>query len=259
VGDFDFQKEIDMRPPALEKMGYYQTSITVAQLLKTYFKPAETGRLLDPCAGEGTAASILAKALNCQSWGAELSPARAALASEKMDRLFNTPWGSCHLTSESITILFLNPPYSHDRLGDQKRLELEFLKSTTPKLIHGGALIYIVPHQLLRDLDVASHLAGYYENITVYRYPETGFNQVIVLGLKRLKFKMPSNDEVQQIQAWSEIEPPMLEDVVEPLYRLLPASDKGAGGQPIRFSRLDWQPEEIVDATQKRGVLVSKE
>ena len=35
---------------------------------------------------------------------------------------------------------------------------------------------------------------------------------------------------------------------------LLPASDKGAGGQPIRFSRLDWQPEEIVDATQKRGV-----
>lgn len=248
-----------MRPPALEKMGYYETSIKVAQLLKTYFKPAETGRLLDPCAGEGTAASILAKALNCQSLGAELSPARAALASEKMDRLFNTPWGSCHLTGESITLLFLNPPYSHDRLGDQKRLELEFLKSTTPKLIHGGALIYIVPHQLLRDLDVASHLAGYYENITVYRYPETGFNQVIVLGLKRLKFKMPSNDEVQQIQAWAEIEPSMLEDVVEPLYRLLPASDKGAGGQPIRFSRLDWQPEEIVDATQKRGVLVSKE
>ena len=248
-----------MRPPAIEKCGFYPTTNHVAELLKTYFKPAETGRLLDPCAGEGTAASILAKALNCQSWGAELSHARAALASEKMDRLFNTPWGSCHLTGESITILFLNPPYSHDRLGDQKRLELEFLKSTTPKLIHGGALIYIVPHQLLRDLDVASHLAGYYEKITVYRYPETGFNQVIVLGLKRLKFKMPSNDEVQQIQAWAEIEPPMLVDVVEPLYRLLPASDKGAGGQPIRFSRLDWQPEEIVDATQKRGVLVSKE
>ena len=34
-----------MRPPALEKMGYYQTSITVAQLLKTYFKPAETGQI----------------------------------------------------------------------------------------------------------------------------------------------------------------------------------------------------------------------
>lgn len=248
-----------MRPPALEKMGFYETSITVAQLLKTYFKPAESGRLLDPCAGEGTAASILAKVLNCQNWGAELSPARAALASEKMDRLFNAPWQSCHLTNESITLLFLNPPYSHDRLGDQKRLELEFLKSTTPKLIRGGALIYIVPHPLLRDLDVASHLAGYYENITVYRYPETGFNQVIVLAVKRLKFKMPSSEEIQRVQAWADTEPPMLLDMAEPIYKLLPASDKGAGGQPIRFSRLDWQPEEIVDATQRRGIHSSKE
>jgi len=248
-----------MRPPALEKMGYYQTSIIVAQLLKTYFKPAESGRLLDPCAGEGTAASILAKALNCQSWGAELSPARAALALEKMERVFNTPWGSCHLTSESITLLFLNPPYSHDRLGDQKRLELEFLKSTTPKLVRGGVLVYIVPHPLLRDLDVASHLAGYYENIRIYRYPETGFNQVIVLATKRVKFKIPSHEEIHQVQAWADVEPPMLVELDEPIYKLMPSSDKGSGGQPIRFSRLDWQPEEIVDATQKRGLHSSRE
>ncbi len=136
-----------MRPPAIERLGFYPTATNVVEILKSYFKSGENGRLLDPCAGEGTAASILAKALNCQSWGAELSPARAALASEKMDRVFNTSWGSCHLTGESITLLFLNPPYSHDRLGDQKRLELEFLKSTTPKLIHRGALIYIVPPQ----------------------------------------------------------------------------------------------------------------
>ena len=248
-----------MRPPALEKMGYYQTSITVAQLLKTYFKPAESGRLLDPCAGEGTAASILAKALNCQSWGAELSPARAALALEKMDRVFNTPWGSCHLTGESITLLFLNPPYSHDRLGDQKRLELEFLKSTTPKLVRGGVLVYIVPHPLLCDLDVASHLAGYYENIRIYRYPETGFNQVIVLATKRVKFKIPSHEEIHQVQAWAGVEPPMLVELDEPIYKLMPSSDKGSGGQPIRFSRLDWQPEEIVDATQNRGLHSSRE
>ncbi|NOH00495.1 MAG: DEAD/DEAH box helicase [Chloroflexi bacterium] len=248
-----------MRPPAIEKCGFYETSQTVAQLLTKYFKPAESGRLLDPCAGEGTAASILAKAFNCQSWGAELSPALAALAAEKMDRLFNTPWSSCHLTSESITLLFLNPPYSHDRLGDQKRLELEFLKSTTPKLIRGGVLIYIVPHPLLRDLDVASHLAGYYENIRIYRYPDTGFNQVIVLATKRVKYKIPSHEEVHQVQAWADVEPPMLVEVDEPLYELLPAIDKGSGGQPIRFSRLDWQPEEIVDATQKRGLHSSKE
>lgn len=248
-----------MRPPALERLGFYPTSNLVIELLKAYFQPAETGRLLDPCAGEGTAAAILAKALNCQSWGAELSPARAALASEKMDRLLSAPWQSCHLTNESITLLFLNPPYSPDRLGDQKRLELEFLKSTTPKLVRGGALVFIVPHHLLSNLDVASHLAGYYENITFYRYPETEFNQVIVLAVKRLKFKMPSNEEVWQVQAWAEVEPPMLVNVIEPIYNLLPASDKGTSGQPVRFTRLDWQPEEIVDATQKRGAHSSKE
>ena len=69
-----------MRPPAIEKLGWYPTSTLVADLLKAYFKPAESGRLLDPCAGEGIAAAILATALNCQSWGAELSPVRAALA-----------------------------------------------------------------------------------------------------------------------------------------------------------------------------------
>lgn len=248
-----------MRPPALEKLGFYPTSNPVADLLKTYFTPADSGRLLDPCAGEGVAAAILATALNCTSWGAELSPARAALAAERMDRVFNAPWQSCHLTSESITLLFLNPPYSHDRLGDQKRLELEFLKSTTPKLARGGALVYIVPHSLLRDNDVATHLAGYYETLTVYRYPETGFNQVIVLGLKRFKYKMPSAEEVGQVQAWADIEPPMLVDVARPLYQLLPAPDKGAGGQAVRFSRLDWQPEEVVDATMKRGLHTTKE
>lgn len=248
-----------MRPPAIEKLGYYPTSNPVAELLKTHFAPAESGRLLDPCAGEGTAAAILATALNCQSWGVELSPVRATLAAEKMDRVFNASWQSCHLTPESITLLFLNPPYNHDRLGDQKRLELEFLKSTTPKLARGGALVYIVPHALLRDNDVATHLAGYYENLTVYRYPETAFNQVIVLGLKRLKYKMPSAEEIGQVQSWADIEPPMLADVAQPMYQLLPASDKGAGGQPVRFTRLDWQPEEVVDATQKRGLHTTKE
>lgn len=248
-----------MRPPAVEKLGFFPTSTPVVELLKTFFKPAESGRLLDPCAGEGTAASILAKALNCESWGVELSPARAAVASEKMDRLFNAPWQACHLTSESITLLFLNPPYSHDRLGNQKRLELEFLKSTTPKLVRGGALVYIVPHPLLGDLGVATQLAGHYENIVVHRYADTEFNQVVVMATKRLKFKMPSGEEVGQVQARAEVEPPMLVQANEPPYKLLPASNKGAGGQAIRFTRMDWQPEEIVDATQKRGVMTSKE
>jgi len=80
-----------------------------------------------------------------------------------------------------------------------------------------------------------------------------------VLAVKRQKFKVPSAEEARQVQAWADAEPPMLEAVTEPMYELLPASDKGASGQPIRFTRMDWQPEEVVDATQKRGVMASKE
>jgi len=70
---------------------------------------------------------------------------------------------------------------------------------------------------------------------------------------------MPSAEEVGQMQAWADIEPSKLVDAAQPIYQLLPAPDKGAGGQAVRFSRLDWQPEEVVDATQKRGLHTTKE
>ena len=124
-----------MRPPAIEKMGYYPTDTPVIDILKTYIRPPEEGkgRLLDPCAGEGIAASMLGNLLNCETWGAELSPVRVALAAQKMNKVYSTAWQACQLTDESITFLFLNPPYDYDRLDTHKRLELEFLKSTTPK------------------------------------------------------------------------------------------------------------------------------
>ncbi len=44
-----------------------------------------------------------------------------------------------------VTLLWLNPPYDDDRHGDEKRLELAFLKSTTPKLVRGGVLALVIP------------------------------------------------------------------------------------------------------------------
>ena len=45
-----------MRPPAVEKLGFYPTSIKVIEALKTWFAPVNDGRLLEPCADEGLAA-----------------------------------------------------------------------------------------------------------------------------------------------------------------------------------------------------------
>ena len=45
-----------------------------------------------------------------------------------MDRCHSAAWESGSITDESATLLWLNPPYDDDRHGEEKRLELAFLK-----------------------------------------------------------------------------------------------------------------------------------
>ncbi|HJX11717.1 MAG TPA: DUF6094 domain-containing protein, partial [Candidatus Binatia bacterium] len=109
----------------------------MAEVTASWFTPLPAGicgRLFDPCAGEGEIASLLGKLLNCETWGCELFPYRAEKTATRMDRCTSVAWESCSLTDESVTVLWLNPPYDDDRHGQEKRLELAFLKSTTPKL-----------------------------------------------------------------------------------------------------------------------------
>lgn len=252
-----------MRPPAIEKMGYYPTDQPVIEVIQSYIAPAEAkARLFDPCAGEGRAASQLGQALNCETWGVELSPERATKAESVMDKVYQAPWQACFLTDESISCLFLNPPYEFDRFDDQKRLELDFLKSTTPKLVRGGLLIYIVPQRILGMPEVARLVAGHYENTRIYRFPDglfDKFQQVVVFATRRLVYKIPSDREVGDItsQAQSEIEPIQL--VPQPVYQLVPSPIRGANSRLVVFKRMDWEPEEVVEATQKAGVQTTSE
>ena len=247
-----------MRPPAIERMGYYPTDEPVIEIIRTYLKPPKTkGRLFDPCAGEGKAASALGKALNCETWGVELSPDRAEKAQSVMDKVHQAPWQACILTDESVSWLYLNPPYEFDRFDGQKRLEWDFLKTTTSKLMRGGLLTYIVPQKIMGMIEVARLLAGHYEAITVYRYPDglyETFKQVVVLAYKRKLYQPPTDKEVLSLQglATSELEP--IPTVEEPIYELMPAPLRGVNGKPIVFKRTDWEPEEVVEATVDAGV-----
>jgi len=247
-----------MRPPAIERMGYYPTDDPVVEIIRTYLKPpVEKGRLFDPCAGEGKAVSALGKSLNCETWGVEISPDRAEKAQNVMDKVYQAPWQSCVLSDESVSWLYLNPPYEFDRFDGQKRLEWDFLKTTTSKLMRGGLLTYIIPQKILGMIEVARLLAGHYEAITVYRFPDTlydKFKQVVVLAYKRKLYQLPTDKEVLSLQslATTELEP--IETAVEPIYELLLAPPRGANGKPIVFKRTDWEPEEVVEATSEAGV-----
>ena len=205
AGIFVIHEEIKMRPPAIERMGYYPTDEPVIEIIRTYLKPStERGRLFDPCAGEGRAASALGHALNCETWGVELSPDRAAKATQVMDKLFQAPWQACVLSDESVSWLYLNPPYEFDRFDNQKRLEWDFLKTTTAKLMRGGFLTYIVPQKILGIIEVARLLAGHYEALSVYRFPDglfEKFKQVVIMATKRKVFQTPLEEDVRQLQA----------------------------------------------------------
>lgn len=252
-----------MRPPAIERMGYYPTDEPVVEIIRSYLKPSvQKGRLFDPCAGEGKAASTLGKALNCETWGVELSPNRAEKAQNVMDKVYQAPWQSCVLSDESISWLYLNPPYEFDRFEGQKRLEWDFLKTSTSKLMRGGFLTYIIPQKILGMIEVARLLAGHYEAITVYRFPDglyEKFKQVVVLAYKRKLYQLPTEKEVLSLQnlATEELDP--IETAVEPIYELLAAPSRGVNGKPIVFKRTDWEPEEVVQATMEAGMQKTSE
>jgi hypothetical protein len=247
-----------MRPPAIERMGYYPTDDPIVEIICSYLKPpAEKGRLFDPCAGEGKAASALGIALNCETWGVELSPERAEKAQNVMDKVYQAPWQACVLSDESVSWLYLNPPYEFDRFDGQKRLEWDFLKTTTSKLMRGGLLTYIIPQKILEMIEVARLLAGHYEAITVYRFPDSlyeKFKQVVVLAYKRKVFHAPTDKEVLSLQNLATTELESIETAIEPVYELLPAPSRGANGKPIVFKRTDWEPDEVVEATIEAGV-----
>jgi hypothetical protein len=249
-----------MRLAGIEKGGFYPYPIHMAEATTSWFIPPPNdahGRILDPCAGEGEIATTLGKLLNCETWGCELFPYRAEKATVRMDKCHNAAWENCSLIDESVTLLWLNPPYDDDRHGKEKRLEFSFLKSTTPKLVRGGLLAFVIPQRILRNPDIARHLSSQYECITVWRFPDGEFyrfKQILLLAQRRQKYNVPTNDEVIAIQKLAETDLPPLEFASEPVYPVLPAPLKGAGGRTITFRRLDWAPADLVEASRLSGV-----
>jgi hypothetical protein len=232
----------------------------MAEATASWFIPLQAGtpgRLLDPCCGEGEIASLLGILLNCETWGCELFPYRAEKAAARMDKCHSAAWESCPLTDESITLLWCNPPYDDDRHGEDKRLEFAFLKSTSPKLVRGGLLAFVIPQRILRLAEIARCLASQYERLTVLRFPDgefERFKQVLLLATRRERYNVPTNEEIEAIQRLAEHDLPPLGFNPEPVYPLLPAPLKGAGGRAITLRRLDWAPDDLVEASRWSGV-----
>lgn len=188
--------------------GYFRTPDRVTAAIGRHLQVAAGGgkrvvRLLDPCAGEGIAASELAQALEAQSYGIELSADRAQACRERLDEVIHGSAFNTRIAHGAFSFMPLNPPY--DSSGDEKRrLEHAFLTHMTRALCPGGVLVLIVPQRRLGIS--ARYLSNQYNDITAYRFPDPefeAFRQVVLFGVRKPK---PCTDREMEkrIVEWSE-------------------------------------------------------
>lgn len=188
--------------------GYFRTPDRVTAAIGRHIQVVAGGgkrevRLLDPCAGEGIAASELAQVLEAQSYGIELSADRAPACRERLGEVIQGSAFNTRIAHEAFGFMLLNPPY--DSSGDEKRrLEHAFLTHMTRGLCPNGVLVLIVPQRRLGIS--ARYLSNQYNDITAYRFPDPefeAFRQVVLFGVRKPR---PGTDREMEkrIVEWSE-------------------------------------------------------
>jgi 16S rRNA G966 N2-methylase RsmD len=144
-----------------EKAGYFPLVPSVTDLILTHITAPHGGRILDPCAGEGTALVTLADRLGLDPFGIELHEGRAQAAREAVNQLLATRQEAAGDTAVSsptrilhgsflslvtsrggYNLLYVNPPYNYDE--EHGRLEYQWLVHTCAWLQPGGLLVWVV-------------------------------------------------------------------------------------------------------------------
>jgi hypothetical protein len=173
------------RLASVERAGYYPTPPAVVGILKTLAYAEPGAVILDPCCGEGSALAALGRAWGATTVGNELEGERAKAAAEQCGIVMHGPIEFLEVEGHA-SVLFLNPPYD---VGDKgQRIELDFLKMSTPWLQPGGWLIFIVPQYVLENTKVVEYVVKQYSNLSVRFFPPEEFErfqQVILFGKRR--------------------------------------------------------------------------
>jgi hypothetical protein len=236
----------------MEKAGYFPLPPSVTELVQSYVTAPKNGRILDPCAGEGTALVGLANGLGLEPFGVELHEERAGTARERVAallaeravesgqtlpqiRIFHDSYLNLATSRGGYNLLYLNPSYDHDR--EDGRLEYQFLWRTRPFLQVGGLLIYVIPRHILKMRKLAQYLVSHFEDIHLYRFPNETyerFKQVVVFGHRRPKAVAPDDKSVETLRGMGQGETSLLAGeglapltaVSEPLYALPPPAVK---------------------------------
>ena len=202
------------------KLGYYPTDPgTISLLLRgIHFPEGVTTNLFDPCCGCGKALRQLAQGNNCYAYG------RAEDAQTRLHRVGFGSFFHSRISHEAFHLLFLNPPYLSviNEGGGRSRHEKRFLIESTPTLMYGGLLIYVIPYYRLTS-DICRILVDNFDELTVWRFTDSEFKkfkQVAVLGIRKKRDTELSDTLWLEQLACSPAEIPPLTQLPEGRYAL---------------------------------------
>ena len=184
-----------MRLAAQAKMGYYPTPEPVTPVIAKYLKRRQQGliRILDPCAGEGTAIRFIGDHLKSETFGIEIDHERGNRAKDILTRCLVMDYQHASISHGSFSLLWLNPPYDwaarDSEIEKSERYERTFLRDCMSYLCLGGVLVYLIPQRRL-DGHIARMLSYRFEQISVFRFPEESykaFRQIVIFGVLKKK------------------------------------------------------------------------
>jgi hypothetical protein len=169
------------------KLGFFPLPESEARKIHSLLSFPFPCSVIDPCAGQGTAFSLITEGAQVERHGIELDTRRAEQAAASgiltiQGNVFDT-----HANVESFSLLHLNPPYDSEiNLCGNRRLKRLFLEHTHHWLVQQGILVFVIPFEQITDC--ANILTANFEGIAAFRMidPESvRFRQIVVFGVRR--------------------------------------------------------------------------
>ena len=187
-----------MRPLGKTKLGFFPLPIPEAKRLRKCLTFPPEFSALDPCVGDGVAFVHLLEGTEARRYGIEIDAYRAEQARQLGIDTLQANTMDVRCLAESISLLFLNPPYDFEAgQTNNQRLELVFLEHTHRWLKPGGVLVFVLPRPQLKSC--ARILGESFVDLSVLRLTEPDsirYQQVAVIGRRRKRHHYPRDSEL---------------------------------------------------------------
>jgi hypothetical protein len=156
------------------------------------------GTLLDNCAGDGAAASFLAKAWNLDAYLVEVDASRAASCRTRGTAAVLHGSARYVEMKPAPSVWYFNPPF--DPAESSGSLERRLFEASARYAVGLGVLgVLVLPHRSLVATDLGLSVLARFENVAARRFPEPWFEhfgQVVVFGYGKPEPSLVSDADV---------------------------------------------------------------